>query len=956
MKHRVQKLMPLLLALVMLVSLAAPALATGAESFDYDGDDICFIKDDGSNFGMFTPQDGTTCVISGDNVVIHFVPKNTTVYNAIHWGAIDDAELTKDVEFNSDGTFDITRPKTDCGKAYPVAPVKTDGTGTTASQYYLAIPAAEKLSEVTPVAPFDYDGDDVCFIKDDGSNFGMFTPQDGTTCVVNGDSVVIHFVPKNTTVYNAIHWGAIDDAELTGDVEFNSDGSFDITRPKTDCGKAYPVAPVKADGTGTTASQYYLAIPAAEKLSDVTPVEPFDYDGDDVTFIKADGDGFGMFAPQEGTTCVVSGDSVVIHYVPKNTTVYNGIHWGAIDDETLTKDVEFNSDGSFDIIRPKTDCGKAIPIAPIKVSDGGTTASQYYLAIPAADKLEDVTPVGPFDYDGDDVTFIKDDGSGFGMFAPQEGTTCVIDGDSVVIHYVPKNTTVYNGIHWGAIDDEALTKDVEFNSDGSFDITRPKTDCGKAIPIAPIKVSDGGTTASQYYLAIPAADKLDDVTPEPGPEPATRTDLAVTNNTGMFKVYSAYLESDGGETTLVVALTGTTYHYLIKGTYFSAASAGDQRDSSWLTYTVNAEGKYEFRIPIAAGENYIPIVSVSQTYLDAYDRGENPIERAFYPRQFELNESAATLTTGDYDDTLTFSVSSLLDSFKVSSTALTHVIGGPNSNNFSMAPVLQMLDDTYDQVTYPTTSGGAATTETAALSGGAFTLDMHNAKNVAVIEDGKPISLEFRIAATGETVEFFMTIDLLSETITIDGEEPEIAKDPDKTGKETVEFADVAADAYYADAVDWAVAQGITDGVTETSFAPESFCTRAQTVTFLWRYYGCPKATISNPFTDVKESDYFYEAVLWAVENGVTDGVTETSFAPYAECSRLQAVTFMWRAANKPVAAKASSFTDVTEGADAVNWAVAQGITDGVTETSFAPTNSCKRAHIVTFLYRADKA
>ena len=107
-----------------------------------------------------------------------------------------------------------------------------------------------------------------------------------------------------------------------------------------------------------------------------------------------------------------------------------------------------------------------------------------------------------FDYDGDEVTFIKADGSAFGMFAPQEGTTCALDGDDVVIHYVPKNKTVYNGIHWGAIDEEELTKDVEFAEDGSFDVTLPKTSCGKALPVAPIKASDGTTTKEQYYLAV----------------------------------------------------------------------------------------------------------------------------------------------------------------------------------------------------------------------------------------------------------------------------------------------------------------------------------------------------------------------------------------------------------------------------------------------------------------------
>ena len=113
----------------------------------------------------------------------------------------------------------------------------------------------------------------------------------------------------------------------------------------------------------------------------------------------------------------------------------------------------------------------------------------------------------PGAYDGDEVTFLKADGSAFGMFAPQEGTTAKLQGENVVIHFVPKNTTVYNSIHWGAIEDE-LTPDLAFNEDGTFDITLPKAMSGRLIPVAPIKVKDGGTTKEQYYLAIPAAEKL----------------------------------------------------------------------------------------------------------------------------------------------------------------------------------------------------------------------------------------------------------------------------------------------------------------------------------------------------------------------------------------------------------------------------------------------------------------
>ena len=143
--------------------------------------------------------------------------------------------------------------------------------------------------------------------------------------------------------------------------------------------------------------------------------------------------------------------------------------------------------------------------------------------------------------------------------------------------------------------------------------------------------------------------------------------------------------------------------------------------------------------------------------------------------------------------------------------------------------------------------------------------------------------------------------------------------------------------------------------MSETRFAPDLNCTRAQIVTFIWRANGCPEATISNPFSDVKESDYFYTAALWAVEKGLIAS-DAAAFDPKAECTRLEAVTYLWIAAGKPAAQTSGSFTDVTSGAEAVNWAVEKGVTDGVTETTFAPDRTCTRGQIVTFLYRGTKA
>ena len=172
---------------------------------------------------------------------------------------------------------------------------------------------------------------------------------------------------------------------------------------------------------------------------------------------------------------------------------------------------------------------------------------------------------------------------------------------------------------------------------------------------------------------------------------------------------------------------------------------------------------------------------------------------------------------------------------------------------------------------------------------------------------------------------------------------------------ETSPFADVATDAYYYDAVKWAVEKGVTNGVSETLFGPDQACTRAQIVTFLWRAAGSPEPKSGSSFTDVAADAYYAKAVAWAVENGITKGTSETTFHPDETCTRAQGVTFLYRALGKLAAAQAG-FTDVAADsyyADAVNWAAENGVTNGISETLFGPDGSCTRAQIVTFLYRA---
>ena len=172
-------------------------------------------------------------------------------------------------------------------------------------------------------------------------------------------------------------------------------------------------------------------------------------------------------------------------------------------------------------------------------------------------------------------------------------------------------------------------------------------------------------------------------------------------------------------------------------------------------------------------------------------------------------------------------------------------------------------------------------------------------------------------------------------------------------------FVDVATGSYYEDAVDWAVENGITKGTDDTHFSPDGICTRAQAVTFLWRAAGSPKPeTRAMPFTDVPVGSYYYDAVLWVVENGITKGTSDTTFNPNDTCTRAQIVSFLWRSEKTPVASSRNLFTDVKPGAyylDAVLWAVESGITKGTTAMKFSPDADCTRAQIVTFLWRCKK-
>ena len=170
-------------------------------------------------------------------------------------------------------------------------------------------------------------------------------------------------------------------------------------------------------------------------------------------------------------------------------------------------------------------------------------------------------------------------------------------------------------------------------------------------------------------------------------------------------------------------------------------------------------------------------------------------------------------------------------------------------------------------------------------------------------------------------------------------------------------FGDIHEGDYYYDAVLWVVEQGITSGTSATTFSPDISCTRSQMVTFLWRSVGSPNAPYAvSPFEDVSSDAYYYEAVIWAAEQGITSGISTTTFSPEATVTRAQAITFIFRSMGTPAPAQSAPFSDVSADAyyaSAVSWAAEQGVTGGTSADTFSPDSACTRGQIVTFIFRS---
>lgn len=248
----------------------------------------------------------------------------------------------------------------------------------------------------------------------------------------------------------------------------------------------------------------------------------------------------------------------------------------------------------------------------------------------------------------------------------------------------------------------------------------------------------------------------------------TKTNLAVTNTTGMFNVTDALLTKDAENgNTLTVTLHGTGYHYLYKGTYEEAVANGDNRDNWIAGEQVN--GKWQFKIPVADGETFLPIVAISNSYLTKYENGLNTLERAFYPRQAVIDETAATLTTGDYDHTKDLTVSNSVKMFKVDAATL-ETIGGPNSNNYKEVLHLTMGSDSFDKVYIGSAEDAAKAETTTAIAGRKADLTVKaNAMGGATTTDylEKEVVFSFHSVKNDSWYERVFTISKANGTLTI---------------------------------------------------------------------------------------------------------------------------------------------------------------------------------------------
>ena len=415
----------------------------------------------------------------------------------------------------------------------------------------------------------------------------------------------------------------------------------------------------------------------------------------------------------------------------------------------------------------------------------------------------------------------------------------------------------------------------------------------------------------------------------------------------------------------VVSLENGTLKALKEDSTEIYARSGDI-ESNHITLTVNAPRRLTAitadGIPLSVRKNTtLDLSAVKVTTLDQFGKAFTPEELAAYPASvrwtLEKNDTHAvisgnTLSFGDQDGTMTLICAAV--------NADTNVI-------VEKKIIIRITDST---------SGGGSS---GGGGGGGGSVSIPDTKIQTGIYEHGTVTVSPESASKGDSVTITATPDkgYTLESLTVLDKDGKVLELTDKgggkytfvmpAGKVTVKavfmddntmlnfFTDVHAEDYYYDAVLWAVQKGITGGMSDTLFAPNAACTRAQIVTFLWRAAGSPEPSALSDFTDVPSDKYYAKAVAWAVENGITNGTTDTTFGPDETCTRAHGVTFLSRAAGTNTASGNSNFADVDANAyyaSAVKWAVDNGITNGISSSLFGPDSSCTRAQIVTFLYR----
>ena len=411
--------------------------------------------------------------------------------------------------------------------------------------------------------------------------------------------------------------------------------------------------------------------------------------------------------------------------------------------------------------------------------------------------------------------------------------------------------------------------------------------------------------------------------------------------------YSIQLYKDGTALGSAETVTGTNYTFTIPE---PPAEDGDDSTTTTPTLPDNAiteAGAYFFRVTaLGDGRDYSSSVAAeSARHLSSITVEENENGTVTASARYAVSGTKITLTCDPnsgfrfHEWNITPEVTVTDNKFAMPEEAVTV------SAVFTWHP----SSSTYPITVKDSTNGSASSSHKSASSGTTVTITVMPDKGYTletlIVTDKNGNELKLTDKGGGKYT-FTMPASKVTVTATFMDDNTMLNF-----------FVDVKASDYYYDAVLWAAQNGITSGTDAEHFSPNQPCTRAQIVTFLWRAAGSPAPkSASMPFTDVPKGSYYEMAALWAVENGITKGTSDTTFSPDATCSRAQIVTFLWRSQKSPAVGSLNPFTDVSANAyytDAVLWAVEENITKGTTATTFSPDADCTRAQIVTLLYRA---